>query len=244
MNVLRYQPRPPWQEAGAGGGAGRWSASSSMLQSCGSVDRAATRSRRSPAGRVRVGAGGVGGRLGLTSANRQPASKLELRGVAAAALAAAKPSARTIAPSATPTLPPTAGVIASGRSAGAARLGGVAVRLLLAADQVRVRTARMDKRERQPLERERATDERGRDRGGRRPQLDRGHAEHGRPRRRRCARARRAPAPWRGSRRSSTRPVRASAAGRWPCRTFSIPSGVTGMCVPSSIFRASSRAVT
>ena len=38
-------------------------------------------------------------------------------------------------------------------------------------------------------------------------------------------------------------PVRSSAAGRWPCRTFSMPSGVTGMCVPSSIFSASSRAV-
>ena len=38
-------------------------------------------------------------------------------------------------------------------------------------------------------------------------------------------------------------PVRRSAAGRWPCRTFSRPSGVTGSVRPSSIFSASSRAV-
>ena len=43
--------------------------------------------------------------------------------------------------------------------------------------------------------------------------------------------------------RMTTIPVRSSAAGRWPCRTFSRPSGVTGLCRPSSILSASSRAV-
>ena len=37
-------------------------------------------------------------------------------------------------------------------------------------------------------------------------------------------------------------PGRRSAAGRWPCRTFSTRAGSTGTCVPSSIFSASSRA--
>ena len=38
--------------------------------------------------------------------------------------------------------------------------------------------------------------------------------------------------------------VAASAAGKCPCSTFSTPSGVVGTWVASSIFSASSRAVT